>query len=87
MSAADVLYFGKSSILLVFHLSMPIILAATVVGLLIALLQTLIQLQEQTLAFACKLTAVVVVFMVSGAWMSAELMQFQDLILTEIAKR
>ncbi|MEO0624499.1 MAG: type III secretion system export apparatus subunit SctS [Pseudomonadota bacterium] len=87
MEPATILYYGKSSIMMVFHLSMPIIVAATVVGLVIALLQTLIQLQEQTLGFACKLTAVVAVIMISGGWMTAELMQFQEQILTRISGR
>lgn len=86
MSSATIFYFGKTTIMLVFHLSMPVIVAATAVGLLIALLQTLIQLQEQTLAFACKLTAVIAVVIISGGWMSAEMINFQEMILTQIGK-
>lgn len=84
MSPMDVLYFGKSTVMLVFYLSLPVIGAATAVGLLVAMLQTLIQLQEQTLGFAVKLTTVIVVFMLSGGWMSAEMMRFTEQILTKI---
>lgn len=84
MSPIDVLYFGKSAVLLVFYLSLPIIGAATIVGLVIAMLQTLIQLQEQTLGFAAKLAAVVAVFFISGGWMTNEMMGFQELILMKI---
>lgn len=86
MDSETILYFGKATIMLVFHLSMPIIVAATVVGLIVALLQTLIQLQEQTLAFACKLVAVIAVMIFSGGWMAAEMMQFQNLILERIGE-
>ena len=55
MQPEDILYLGKSTVMMIFYLSMPIIVAATAVGLIIALIQTLIQLQEQTLAFAAKL--------------------------------
>ena len=48
MQPDDIIYFAKSTIMMIFHISMPIIGAATGVGLLIALVQTLIQLQEQT---------------------------------------
>ena len=47
MQPDDILYLGKATVMMIFHLSMPIIGAATTVGLLVALVQTLIQLQEQ----------------------------------------
>ena len=84
MTAADVLYFGKSTVLLIFYLSLPAIGAATAVGLIVAMLQTLIQLQEQTLGFAVKLATVVAVFFISGAWMTAQLLQFTEQILNKI---
>ncbi len=84
MESTEVLYMAKSTILLVFYLSMPVIGAATAVGLVVALLQTLIQLQEQTLSFAVKLTTVVVVFFVWGGWMSNEMINFLDQILIRI---
>lgn len=84
MSPADVLYFGKSTVMLVFYLSLPVIGAATAVGLLVAMLQTLIQLQEQTLGFAVKLATVIAVFVVSGGWMTAEMLRFTEQILVKI---
>jgi len=84
MGPEDVLYLGKTTVLMVFYISMPIIGAATAVGLIVALLQTLIQLQEQTLGFAAKLVTVVAVFFISGAWMSAELLRFQEQVLMRI---
>lgn len=84
MTGDTVLYFGKSTIMLIMYLSLPIIGAVTAVGLIIALLQTLIQLQEQTLAFAAKLITVIFVLVMSGAWMTNEMMLFQDQILFRI---
>ncbi|MCU0910039.1 MAG: type III secretion system export apparatus subunit SctS [Rhodobacteraceae bacterium] len=86
MNADEVLYIGKSTVMMVFYLSMPTIGIATAVGLVIALIQTLIQLQEQTLAFAAKLAAVVAVFFMTGGWMTNELILFQEQILTRIAQ-
>lgn len=84
MQPEDILYMGKSSVMLILYLSMPIIVAATVVGLIIALIQTLIQLQEQTLAFAAKLLVVVVVFFITGDWMAIEMLNFQNQIFVRI---
>ena len=86
MSPEAVLYFAKSTITMILYLSMPIIGAATAVGLIIALLQTLIQLQEQTLGFAVKLLTVIMVIMISGSWMTNEMMQFQEQILHRISE-
>lgn len=86
MTPDTVLYFGKSTITLIMYLSMPIIGAVTAVGLIIALLQTLIQLQEQTLGFAAKLITVIVVILMSGAWMTNEMMQFQEQVFLRIGE-
>ncbi|WP_299211330.1 flagellar biosynthetic protein FliQ [uncultured Tateyamaria sp.] len=85
MDPNQVLYLAKAAVLLVFYLSMPIIAAATAFGLLVAVFQTLVQVQEQTLAFAVKLVAIIVVFFISGAWMSGQLLLFFDDILLRIA--
>jgi type III secretion HrpO family protein len=87
MQPDDILYLGKSTVMIVFYLSMPIIGAATAVGLVIALIQTLIQLQEQTLAFAAKLTVVVMIFFMIGDWMAAEVINFFDQIFMYIGYR
>lgn len=84
MQPDDILYLGKATVMMIFYISMPVIGAATAVGLIIALIQTLIQLQEQTLAFAAKLAAVVLVFFMIGDWMSIELAKFQEQIFTRI---
>jgi len=84
MQPDDVIYLGKATVMLIFYLSMPAIGAATAVGLIIALVQTLIQLQEQTLAFAAKLTVIVVIFFILGDWMALEMLNFQDQIFTRI---
>lgn len=84
MSPDEVMMMARNAITIVFYLSMPLIAAATVVGLIVALFQTLIQLQEQTLAFAAKLTAVVAMLSLSVGWMSSHLMSFLKQALDQI---
>lgn len=76
MESADVLYLTQTTLYLVLMLSMPAIVAATAVGLVIAILQTIFQVQEQTLSFAAKLIAVVILFFVSGTQMASDLSLF-----------
>lgn len=76
MGNSIVLDFSLRAMMLILILSMPSIIVATLVGLIISLLQALTQIQEQTLGFTVKLIAVVVVLVVTARWVGAEIMQF-----------
>jgi type III secretion protein S len=62
--------------LLVLLLSLPTILVATGVGLLVALFQALTQIQEQTLSFGIKLVAVIVTLTLTARWLGIEMQNF-----------
>ena len=68
--------YASQALYLVLLISLPPILIASVIGILLSLLQVVTQLQEQTLVFGVKLIAVVVTLFVLGGWMSAELLRF-----------
>lgn len=57
-------------------LSLPVLGAALIVGLIIGLLQAITSIQEQTLSFVPKLLAIVVTFVVFGPWMLRLLNQY-----------
>lgn len=85
----DIAGFLNHSLVLVLLLSAPPIIAATVLGTLISLIQALIQVQDQTLGFAIKLAAVGATLMMTAGWMSAELYRFTYMLFTnfpEIAR-
>lgn len=73
MTAADVTTLTRDALVLVLVLSMPPIIVATVVGLLVSLLQAITQIQEQTLSFAVKLICVTVVILATASWLGSEL--------------
>ena len=54
-------------------ISAPIMLTALAVGIFMGLIQSVTQIQEQTLSFVPKLIAVGLVIALSGSWMLAEL--------------
>jgi flagellar biosynthetic protein FliQ len=54
----------------------PVLLVALAVGVAVSLIQTITQVQEQSVAFVLKITAVAVVFIVMGPWMLQELRGF-----------
>ncbi|MFO1450218.1 MAG: type III secretion system export apparatus subunit SctS [Opitutaceae bacterium] len=80
MSQAFILDITAKALVLVLILSMPPIIAATLMGLLVSLLQALTQVQEQTLSFAIKLVVVTAVLLLTMPWVGAELLRFTEYI-------
>jgi type III secretion protein S len=69
---------------LVLVLSMPPIVVATVVGVIVSLLQALTQIQEQTLSFAVKLICVTLVLVGTAGWFGGELLRYTQRIFDGI---
>jgi len=74
----SILEFTRSALILVLLLSLPAIIAASFIGLLVSLIQALTQIQEQTLSFAIKLIAVIAVVLLSARWLGAEILTFSN---------
>lgn len=73
MSETSVIDFAMQSILLTLVVSMPPIVVASVIGLVISFIQAVTQLQEQTFAFGVKLVGVALTLILLGPWMSMQL--------------
>ncbi|NVK32350.1 MAG: type III secretion system export apparatus subunit SctS [Gammaproteobacteria bacterium] len=76
MVGDDILHYANLAIVITLMLSMPPIIVATVVGLLVSLFQAVTQLQEQSLPFALKLVALVVTLMAVVPWAGSQLVQY-----------
>ncbi|RJF92152.1 type III secretion system export apparatus subunit SctS [Noviherbaspirillum saxi] len=63
----------QHALILIILLSAPPLVVATVVGVGISLVQTLFQIQDQTVPFFIKLVAVSVTLLLTARWMQAEL--------------
>jgi len=67
---------------LVLHLSLPVLAVATIVGLIISLLQALTSIQEQTLPHIFKLVGIIVTISVISRTMGPELYEFANNMFT-----
>ena len=76
MNEADALDIVQAAIWTVVVASGPPVLAAMAVGLIVALVQALTQVQEMTLTFVPKVAAMLIVFWVSMSFMSETLVDF-----------
>ncbi|PVF12389.1 EscS/YscS/HrcS family type III secretion system export apparatus protein [Yersinia pestis] len=61
---------------LVLLLSLPVVVVASTVGLVISLVQALTQIQDQTLQFLIKLLAVSATLLMTYHWMGATLLNY-----------
>ncbi len=76
MTPDFVISIGQKTTLLILYLTMPVLLAAFAVGLIISILQAATQIQEMTLAFIPKIIAVIVTLFLLGGWMMEKLLTF-----------
>ncbi len=76
MSESTILEFTVNAMMLVLWISMPPIIVASLVGILVSLVQALTQIQEQTLSFAVKLVAVTLTMLLTARWLGGEIYNF-----------
>lgn len=86
MSEADILYITKEAMLLVLILSLPPIVVAAVLGVVVSLAQAITQVQEQTLSFAVKLIGVTATLVLSATWLGRELLLYASRLFDQIAR-
>lgn len=81
--SSEVLELTQEALLLVLLLAGPPVLVASIVGLLIALVQAATQIQEQTFQFAAKFFAIALTIFVTATLAGGTLYHFSDRIFTE----
>lgn len=77
----ELVFAGNKAIYLILILSAGPIAVATIVGLLVGLIQTVTQLQEQTLPFGVKLVCVIVCLFLLSGWYSETLLGYAHEVL------
>ncbi|OBZ92764.1 flagellar biosynthesis protein FliQ [Pararhizobium polonicum] len=84
MNEADALDIVQAAIWTVVVASGPAVLAAMVVGVVIAFIQALTQVQEMTLTFVPKILAVLVTVALSASFVGAQISLFSDIVFSRI---
>ena len=80
----DVIYIAKQGLILALVLSLPVVIVASLVGLLFSLFQALTQIQDQTLSFAIKLVFIMVTLYFTINWVGGRLYQYTLIIYNSI---
>jgi flagellar biosynthetic protein FliQ len=84
MTGPEVLDLARQSIYVLLEVSAPMMIVALVVGISIALLQALTQVQEMTLVFVPKIVAIFVVLLLALPFMGQALAGYMNLIAQKI---
>jgi flagellar biosynthesis protein FliQ len=84
MNEVDALDMLRAALWTVLVVSAPGVLAAMIIGLVIALLQALTQVQEMTLTFVPKIIAIFVAIVLAAPLMGSELQSLTNLVFSRI---
>lgn len=86
MSHAEVISIATDLLLTVIILSLPAVVTSLGVGLVISILQTMTSIQEQTMTFAPRIMAVVLVMILMMPWSLQTATAFTMRMVTRIAE-
>ncbi len=84
MNGADLMDVGRDAIYTLLVVASPVMGVALIVGLTIALIQALTQIQEMTLTFVPKIIAIFLSLLVLMPFMGASLQSFMERIAARI---
>ncbi len=84
MSPDTVIDLTRQALMVILYLSMPILLTALAVGLLIGMFQAATQINEMTLSFIPKMIAVVFAILLAAPWMLQVIVDFTERLFNNI---
>jgi flagellar biosynthetic protein FliQ len=84
MNEADALEIIHRTIVAVLLVSGPMVFAAMLVGIIVALFQALTQVQEMTLTFVPKIVAMFVAFGLSSAFIGSQIQNLTSYVYARI---
>jgi flagellar biosynthetic protein FliQ len=77
---------SREALVIATLIAAPALVAGTVVGLVIGMLQALTQIQEQTVAFVPKLLAMIIAVGLSLPWVLTRLIEYSEHLISNIPR-
>jgi len=84
MSVGDITILLRQGVAQVLMLASPMLVSALVIGLIVAILQATMSVQEQTLTFVPKMLVILLVLAFLGGWMFTSLGEYTTELLRQI---
>ena len=82
MSTEQIVDVFQEGILVAIRLGAPILLMCMLIGVVIAILQAVTQIHEQSIAFVFKLIVVILFLVIGGGWMMQTLREYAQMLFT-----
>ena len=76
MSTGELVNLIRGGIMQVFMMILPVLSAALIIGLVVAIFQATTSIQEQTLTFLPKLVVILAVIALLSGWMFTEMREY-----------
>jgi type III secretion protein S len=84
MSVEDLVAQTRAALFLLMWTAAPAVLTAALVGLVLAVIQTATQLQDQSVSQAIKLVAVVLVVLMCSGWIGSQVFRFSEQLFRDL---
>ena len=86
MSVGELVTLMRGGVLQILMLAAPVLGAALIVGLVVAILQAVTSIQEQTLTFVPKIFAILIVLALLGGWMFTSMREYTVNLFMQIPR-
>jgi len=81
MTPNDILSITREGLMLVLWLSLPVVVVSTLTAVIIAMLQTVTQLQDQSIGQSIRQIAVMLTIVITAGWAGRQLLGFAERML------
>lgn len=84
MDQMQIISLAKNAMLVTLMVASPMLLIGMIVGVLIAVFQSVTQIQEMTLTFVPKIVAIMIGMLFFASWMLTKLTDYTSNLITSI---
>ena len=81
MTPNDILSITREGLMLVLWLSLPVVVVSTLTAVIVAMLQTVTQLQDQSIGQSIRQIAVMLTIVITAGWAGRQLLGFAERML------
>jgi type III secretion protein S len=81
MSADELVRFTSQALVVCLLVSLPTVAASALIGLLVAFIQSVMSLQDQSIAYGIKLLGVSVVLVLTAGWAGTQVLTFAQALV------
>ncbi len=82
MNPDELVFYASQALVVCLLVSAPAVVSSAVTGLLVAFVQAITSLQDQSIAYGVKLLVVSVVLVASAEWAGMQLLMFSKTLFT-----